>query len=317
MLNEILISVILPTDTYATIRPVIDRLRRQTVHDRIEVVLVTPSAEAMRGVEAHFADFAAIRIVESPIANLADARAVGIRAATAPFVFLGETHSYPDPDLAEILIGRLSGSWPACIPAFSNANPNGPWSGAGFLCDYGLWMEERPAGEIQAAPLYNAAYRRPVLLELGDELASAFAHGDQLSIMLRAAGHQVYFEPSAKLAHVNIAQPWHWIKERYLAGLLIANARSRRWPLSRRLFYLLGSPLIPLVLLWRLLPAIRRSKREAPLTSMTMPLVGLGMVLKAIGEFAGYAGAPPEHAEEAMTEYEVHKLAYAGRGRSQ
>ena len=49
---------------------------------------------------------------------------------------------------------------------------------------------------------------------------------------------------------------------------------------------------------------------------MTLPLVALGMVLRAIGEVAGYAGAPAERAEEAMTEYEVHKLAYAGGGRS-
>jgi hypothetical protein len=235
MSNELVMSVILPTDTYATIRPVIDRLRRQTVHDRLEVVLVAPSADAVQDVQAHCADFAGVRIVEAPITNPADARAAGIRAATSPFVFLGETHSYPDPDLLEVFIERLSGAWPACIPAFSNANPNDAWSGAGFLCDYGLWMEERPAGEIQAAPLYNAAYRRPVLLELGDEVASAFAHGDQLSIMLRAAGHRVYFESSVKLAHVNIAQPGHWIKERYLTGLLIATSRSRQWPLSRRL----------------------------------------------------------------------------------
>ena len=66
MLNEPVLSVILPTDTYATIRPVIDRLRRQTVHDQIEVVLVAPSAEAVRGLEAHSADFAGIRIVEAP-----------------------------------------------------------------------------------------------------------------------------------------------------------------------------------------------------------------------------------------------------------
>jgi hypothetical protein len=41
------------------------------------------------------------------------------------------------------------------------------------------------------------------------------------------------------------------------------------------------------------------------------------MVVKAIGEFAGYAGVPAEHADERMTEYEVHKLAYAGHGQSQ
>src|SRR5262245_8258820 len=87
------LSVILATDTYPTIRPVVDRLRRQTARGQIELMLVAPSAAAVSAVMAHRGDFADIRIVECPFDDLAPARAAGIRAAAAKFVFVGETHS--------------------------------------------------------------------------------------------------------------------------------------------------------------------------------------------------------------------------------
>jgi hypothetical protein len=51
------LSVILATDTYATIRPVIARVRRQTIRDRIELVLVAPSADAVASVADHRDEF--------------------------------------------------------------------------------------------------------------------------------------------------------------------------------------------------------------------------------------------------------------------
>jgi hypothetical protein len=311
--NEPLLSVVLATDDYETIRPVVERLRRQTVRNRIELVLVALSAGAVSEALALREEFAGIRIVEDPVTDLAPARAAGIRAATAPSVFVGETHSYPHPGFAEALIAGLSGPWSSVTPAFGNANPNGALSWAGFLSDYGRWVDGSPPGEIPEAPIYNAAFRREALLALGDRLAPALAHGDELPVTLRAAGHRAYFEPSARLDHLNVARLPHWVKERFVAGILIANHRSRRWPPGRRALYILGSPLIPLVLFRRVLPGAWATVRRRRLPLMTIPLIAFGMAVKAAGELAGYAGAPVEGAERVMHEYEVHKLSYAGQ----
>jgi hypothetical protein len=307
--------VVLATDTYSTIRPVIERFRGQTIHDKIELVLVAPSEEAVKEALAHREEFAGIRIVEDPVTALAPARAAGIRAATAPFVFVGETHSYPHPGFAEALLGRLSGPWSSVTPAFGNANPNGALSWAGFLSDYGRWVDGMPDREIPEAPIYNAAFRRAALVALGERLASALSLSDEMPMALRAAGHRAYFEPSARLDHVNVARPWHWVEERYLAGVLIGGHRSRRWSLPRRALYILASPLIPLVLFRRVLPGSWATVRRKRLPLSTIPLIGVGMALKAAGELAGYGGVSVKDAERRMHEYEVHKLAYAGRGR--
>src|SRR6185437_12946509 len=83
------VSVILATDSYETIRAVVERLRRQTARKEIEVVLAAPSYRE---------EFAAMQIVECPGAGIAAARAEGIRFATAPIIFIGETHSYAHPN---------------------------------------------------------------------------------------------------------------------------------------------------------------------------------------------------------------------------
>jgi hypothetical protein len=308
------LSVILATDTYPTIRPVIDRLRRQTVKDRIEVILVAPSAEAVKAVMAHRDEFAGIRIIEDPVEDLAPARAAGIRAATAKFVFVGETHSFPHPTFVEAILRHESGPWSVLVPGFGNANPKGALSWAGFISDYGGWMEGMPAGEVSRIPIYNAAFLRAALLALGDRLPSALSHGDELPLALEAAGHRAYFEPAARLDHVNVATLEHWIKERFAAGILIASSRSHRWPLGRRAFYALASPLIPAVLCWRILPGCWTRIRQGGLPLSTILWIAFGMVVKAAGELAGYLGASLKGWHRQMHEYELHKLAYAGRG---
>jgi hypothetical protein len=308
------LSFILATDTYATIRPVIERLRRQTVREQLEIVLVAPSSESVSEVMAHRDEFAAVRIVEDPVRDLAPARAAGIRAASGKFVFVGETHSYPQPGLAEGLLRHYSGPWSVITPAFTNANPKPGLSWAGFLSDYGGWVEGMPAGEVARIPIYNAAFLREALLALVDRLAPALSHGDELCLALQRAGHKAYFEPEARLDHVNVAPLAHWAKERFAAGIMIASSRARRWSYARRLFYALAAPLIPAVLCWRVVPGVWGTMRGKGLPVSVAFWIAAGMIVKAAGEFTGYLGVPAGNWESLMHEYEVHKLAYAGPG---
>src|SRR5262252_245437 len=86
------LSVILPTDSYATIQPVLERLHRQTIASRIEIILVGPRAHlAVAESDQEFAD---VRVLDIAYPfSMGTARAAGARAAMAPLVFLGETHS--------------------------------------------------------------------------------------------------------------------------------------------------------------------------------------------------------------------------------
>jgi hypothetical protein len=308
--NEAVLAVILATDTYERGRIVIDALARQTIADRIELILVTTSPDEVQTACANREGFHSIRVVPTDsISPLSAARALGVRAAIAPYVFIAETHAYPDPDMAARLVELLSREWSLVIPGIRNANPGNGISWAGFLSDYGAWSRALPAGEIQRAPAHNTAFRRDVLMEFGDRLERAFSFGDELYTGMHARGHRTWFEPAVGVEHVNIDGFRHWLRERYLSGVLIGSTRSREWTWSRRLLYICASPLIPFVVLARVQRGVREVARREHLPAGTLPAIVVAVILKVTGEVRGYLlGAKPEHETE-MTGFEVRKLA--------
>jgi hypothetical protein len=312
--GEARMSIILATDCYETIRPVVHHLRRQTVRGQLEIVIVTPDPESL-GLEAsELEGFAGVRIVAvESLHPLGVARAAGIRAAQAPLVFIGETHSYGHPTWAETLIEAHARPWAAVVPGFGNANPHGPLSWAILLHDYGYWLHALPSGEAAMSPTHNVAYKRQVLLELGSGLDRALTQGGQLPIELHKSGHRLYFEPAARLDHLNTTQPGPWIRERFLGGLLLAGRRAQRWSVLRRLVYFCGSPLIPAVLLIRLRKPIGVALREVRVPTGTLLALLAAMAISTLGEMVGYARGAGRTADLAMLEFEVHKLRYASR----
>jgi hypothetical protein len=272
---------------------------------------VTPSRDELVLDGEALAGFAAVHVVEvESIGSLGAARAHGVRAATAPVVFLGETHAFPAATFAEELIRAHEGPWTVVVPSLRNANPTGALSWAGFLLDYGRWMRGRAAGEVDAVPNHNSSFKREALVAQGPGLASALERRADLGAMLRQQGFRACFEPAAELAHLNVCSLRPWLAERFFAGRLLASARGVRWTPSRRLLYALGSPLIPAVVLWRLRPVIRRPHVRAGLPRLTRTALAAGAVVGALGEAFGYA-AGAGRSQARMAEYELHKRRYA------
>jgi hypothetical protein len=281
------------------------------VVEKLEVVIVTPRPTAFGQEVANLDEFRALLIVGvDALVPLTAARAAGIRAATAPVVFVGETHTYPEEGWAEALIDAHTDDWAAVVPGFGNANPSGTLSWAGFLTDYGSWLNSLQPRELSMIPTYNTAYKRAALLELGPKLELLLTTGDELIVDLRAAGRRFVFEPSARIDHANVARPWDWLIERYLGGLLTANSRRERWSWGRRLLHAAGSPLIPAVVLGRVAGGVAAARRAYRVPLGVYPLLVVGAVVSAIGEFVGYLGGPVAWAERRMTEYEIHRLRY-------
>jgi len=309
------LSFVLLTDTRDTIRGVLRRLHLQTAKARMEVVVVVPPGRAREFTEADAQGFANFIVVESdPFVPAQLAKARGIRSASAPLVFLGETHAFPHRGWAEAIIAaNRRGRWGAISPAFGNSNPRRTLSWAALLADYGEWLEGKPAGEIDAAPLFNTAYNRAALLELGVNLEAALGRSEELPATLQARGYRSYFAAQARIDHMNLIHVPQWLHENFLTGLLVSGNRARRWLWARRIAYVIGSPLIPFVLTRRALPGVRRARRMYPISAGVYPLLFIGTVARSVGEMIGYAVGLIAKAEESIEDYELHKVAYAAR----
>jgi hypothetical protein len=305
------LSVVLGTDNMDRVETVIDSLAAQTIAKSIELVLVIvapPDLPTRAKIEHRFHSLKIVPV--QSMASLAVARAKGVLAAEAPFVFIAETHAYPDPDLAEKTTAALSAEWSVVVPGFRNANPDTAVSWAGFLLDYGAWTPSLGAGEIHRGPSHDVAFRRSVLLEFGNRLENALTFGDEMNVTLQSRGYRTYFEPSAGIQHVNINSFGPFMRERFLTGMLIGDYRRERWGMARRLVYGFAAPLIPIVILSRIQKGIREVRRRESFPTATLPVLVLGVVVKAAGEMRGYLFGAPESAEERMTGFEVRKLAF-------
>lgn len=281
--------VILTPDSYETIRRTISHLRAQTVADRLELVIVAPSAKTLALNESDLKEFLQVRVVEvGQMQATAPARAAGLRQASTTVVAFLEDHSYPDPRWAEALIERHQQSWAAVGPDVYNANPESWVSWADSVLS-GRRMAPSEAGVVNDLPGRNSSYKRAILLEYGAELEALLELETVLHWELQARGHQLYLEPAAKVYHQNFTRLSAFVQEQFYVGRLLAALRARRWSPVRRLLYILGAPLTPLVRLRRIWRELRRSGRQHDLLPGILSPLITGLVVSAAGELIGYA----------------------------
>jgi hypothetical protein len=310
------LSYVLATDALATVRGVLACLRRQTRADLVELLLVSP--EPLAGdLATATAGLAAVREVRCPAPlRLPEARALGVRAASAPIVFVGETHSFPEPEMVEELLRAFEGPWAAVMPAIGSANPAAGASWAAYILDYGAWHAARPAGEIDEPLVYNSAFRRAALLALGDGLADGISAIDHdVGRSLRATGKRAAFAPRAQINHLNVNRPCWLLVERFYCGIRFGLFRAGKWGWPRRLLYAGASLGTPALLAWRARRIIRHHAVHQELPASTWLWLPLGLVARAAGEALGYLGMGGEGILEHETEIEVHRERYVRSSR--
>ncbi|MFH1573995.1 MAG: glycosyltransferase [Acidobacteriota bacterium] len=306
-------AIIITPDSYDTVRRLVAHLRSQTARHELELVLVLPSGAAFEPDEHLLEEFAAVQVVRTvAIDSTARARAAGIRAATSPVVVLTEDHSLPEPDWAQALIGAHRKDWAVAGPAVINGNPRSLLSWANLLIEYGEWLDPAPGGETSHVPGHNSAYKRDVLLSYGESLDSWLEAESLLHWDLRARGYRLCIERSARTRHLNFSKFFASLALRFDAGHLFAGMRGTRWGVWRRLFYAAGSPLIPLVRLFRMLAELRQPGRPAYLIPRILPCVLILLGVDALGEMVGYLLGPGDSARH-VTRIDFHRERFMNR----
>ena len=286
-------SVVLVTpDNYETIRKTMQHLRAQTVADRLEIVIAAPSATEFNGDEADEKAFARCLVIEvGKINSTAKARAVCIRQSSAPIVVFGEDHCYPDQHWAQALIEAHRQPWAAVGPALCNANPDSLISWADTFINNSRWVEPAQAGVADDLPGRNSSYKRDLLLKYESRLEDMLETEYILHQDLKNRGHQLYVEPAAKTYHFNFTRLSSLVREQFFVGQILGSARAQNWPVLRRVVYIGGGLLIPLVRLRRILPEVRRIARQQKqhrLLPRVLPALMIGLIAAATGEVTGY-----------------------------
>ncbi len=295
-------AVVVTAGDFSSLRRTVAALREQSVADRIELVIVAPDAAALAGAaESELAGFHSVARVEAgPISNVDHASAPGLLRASAPIVASIEDHAFPAPDWAEELLAvwREGGPWGAVGSAIVNANPGSGLSWTNMLIAYGQWRQDRRAGAIDWLPAHNVSMRRDLLDAHAGELAPLLGREGLLLRRILAEGHRFGFAPNARIRHVNPSTLGATALLRFDAGRLYGARRASEggWGVGKRLVYIGGGPLIPLLRFKRLHAEQLGRRRPRDAAAGTAPALLLGLAFDAAGQMAGYAagagGAP-------------------------
>jgi hypothetical protein len=302
------LSVVLATpDTFESVRLTMQHVQSQSVRQQIEVVIVGPVEQHIRPPAEAVSGLWGYQLVAAGAGmSVARANAAGIRRARAPVVALAEEHCFPEPGWAEALIAAHRGPWAVVGPAMRNANPGTIVSWCDFVIGYGPWMYPVKAGPAPFLPGHNSSYKKSILLEYGERLEGMMESETELHLDLGRRGYQLYLEPEARAAHTNFALMSSWLRALYYAGRVFAASRFRGRSVGKRMLYAAGSPLIPVVRLWRCLRELARPGRPHKLITRMLPVLCVGLAADGWGQLAGYLLGRGE-AVERLAAYEFHR----------
>jgi hypothetical protein len=279
-------------DSVATVRRLLDHLRRQTIIGDIEVVLVGPTDESIAGAEMALAGFACAQALVYDGSKLTRGRGteLGILRARGELIALTEDHAYPDDTWAERMTKVSDPRWAAVGASVRNANPATAWSRVNHDLAYGRWSAQTPAGEIDDIPGFNSVFRRDALLALGDRLEPLLDRIAVLHQTVRDHGGRFVFNPEAALSHWNPSRRWPSVRAWFSIGRCFGHHRARqeRWPVARRMAY----GLAPLLVAFMRLRSHRRAMRLAGKTEPETPgyyaVLWLLIAVIGFGESYGY-----------------------------
>lgn len=311
--QEPTLSVLLPTDSLATVATVLSAFRAQDGGERLEIVIAAPESAGITGDEPELQGFCRVQVVHvDDVSRMPAARARAVRAATAPLLLFAESHAYPRPGYLQALLDAHRASWAVVGPAIGNANPDSLVSWSSLLMDYGPWIDYAERGPKDDVPGHNSVYKRSVLMGLDSRMDELMTADSIMHSELRRAGYELAMEPDAVVDHLNVSGFYWAMRERFQSGRAFGTVRARNWSSPRRLVYTFASPAIPFVRLRRALSDIRRTGRSRQLLPQLLPVLTTALLVSAAGEAVGYAFRK-KGSLFLLYDMELHKTHYLGR----
>lgn len=280
---------------------VLQELRRQTIADQLEVLIVAPNDEGID--PSHTAGFARFAVITpESIDYNGQAMAVAVRAATAPFTVYAEEHTYLADDWAKRLLEAHRRGYQAVGFVMENANPGSLTSWAHLFGQFGNMVGPVASGEVGFLAGHHASYSRDLLLGYGPLLDEMLENESAIFLDLRRRGIAMYMAGDAISRHINVAKLGGLMQLDYRGqrGFAATRAKAGRWPWPKRLFYAAASPLVPPLRLARTLPYLLRNPEGRRRLPWVLGPMSAMFLAGGVGEMLGYLFGAGHTAEDRL-----------------
>ena len=273
-----------------------------------EIILVDAASSNGRVIEG--ADHPSVKLLHpEDTLHFGELRGQAVRTARGEIVAFIEDHAWVHPGWLEAIANRCSKGWAAVGPEVHPGNPGLGVSDADTIAAYGRWLPPLERGPSQLLPGNNSSYRRSVLLQYADRLDGLLLTDTVLQMRLKADGYQLYSEPEARISHLSPVTLRAAARTEFLYHQCFAAVRADAfsWSRTKRLAYVLRSPLIPWVRLARLGGFIIRHRPQLR-TQFISQIASITVLLHAAvyGQAAGFVITRREDAAMRFTRFELN-----------
>jgi glycosyltransferase involved in cell wall biosynthesis len=250
-----------------------------------EVIVADGSPEDPR---LHFRQqFPHVRFLRCRGLTIPELRREALRLARGEIVALTEARLVPAKNWLALLreAHRTHPEAPAIGGAIAHAGASA-YDTAVFFCEYGWHLPPIPDGPAPELSGANLSYKRWAL-DVCQDLVDAAAWEPFLHRRLEQHGHELLRAGQAQVAYHNSLTLGQFLRQRFHYGRWFAAERARSMPWARRLAHTAFTPLLPLLLTFRLarLAAARGHLGEF---LRALPWIVVFEAVWSLGEGCGY-----------------------------
>lgn len=234
------------------------------------------------------ASFPWVRVIhDSQLENVPALRRRGVEEAKGEIVAVIEEHCSAGKDwLHHALAAHSNTEYGAVGGAISDDDYDRLRDWVVYFCEYNGSLPPAPSGETDDLNDANIAYRRSLLLDHIHLLDEGY-WPMTLHPTLRAKGIKFLSVPDMVVYHRGPFNLAYYLRQRFLFSRAFTGVRARTQSPLWRLAYLLGAPVMPVMLLARMTRKVFQSRRRVRQFIMALPLTFPALVVLVAGEWIG------------------------------
>jgi len=281
------LSVVIPSiNGTKSLADCIVALEQQKHNDEIEIVVCESFDDA--AAQTTHAQFPNVRFIHfRERKSIPELRVTGLMNARGDILALTEDHCIVHEHWVESVLSAHTSPYLVIGGAVENVAVERLIDWAVFFCEYGRYMLPVVSGATKDLPGPNVSYKRVVLDDFRGVFTTAVWESFWHSQLMNA-GITLFSDPRLIVYHRKNFTLRGFLRERFHYARSFAGERVKDATWIRRAMYVCGAPLLPPLLLWRIVTAIWRKHRQRRELILSLPYIFLFTLLWSLGEFIGY-----------------------------
>jgi hypothetical protein len=283
--------VVITVESAARLRGCLEALRTQDA-PADEVLIPWDGTHGEAGpLERDYPEMRFVRVNPRGL-TYAQLRALGVAESCGEIIALTEDHFIPAPDWCRQIVEAHRAPHAAIGGAVEKLTPDKALNWSFYFADYLRYLDpvEGPSAGLTDG---NVTYKRSELAHIAGVWKHEF-HENLVHAALARRGQSLWISPRIVVRQKRNLSLGEAVRDRYAFGRLFGSTRIEGMPVAGRWKLALLSPLLPAVLVMRIVVGVLRKRKYVGPLVRALPGLALIATVWAWGEFAGYVTARRE-----------------------